>query len=105
MLVADGLAADLPIVAARGPDGTPGLYNTELVGPTVSRTSRQTIDPSRGHLVSRFEGQPAEPLAGAHGTVALPTLFDRAAVTMAFEQIGVASAAPDIATAPDRRHR
>ena len=99
LLVADGLAADVAIVVARGPDGAPGLYITELVGATVNRTSRQSIDPSRGHADLRFEDHPAEPLPGAHDTAAFANLLDRAAVTMAFEQIGIAAAALDMATA------
>ena len=99
LLVADGLMADVAIVAARGRDGAPGLYIAVLSGATVSRTSRPTIDPSRGHADLRFEGHPAEPLAGARGTAAFSNLLDRAAVVMAFEQIGIAGAALDMATA------
>ncbi len=99
LLVADGVVADIAIVAARGVDGAPGLYIAALAGATVSRTSRPTIDPSRGHADLRFEGHPVEPLAGARGTAAFSNLLDRAAVVMAFEQIGIAGAALDMATA------
>ena len=98
IVVADGAVADIAIVAARTPDGAPGLYIAELAGATVTRTSCETIEPSRGHANLCFEGHPAEPLPGAHGT-AFSSLLDRAAVMMAFEQIGVAAAALDMATA------
>ena len=98
-LVADGLVADIAIVAACTPDGAPGLYIAEFAGATVTRTRRRTIDPSRGHADVHFENHPAEPLAGADGTAAFTALLDRAAVMMAFEQIGIATAALDMATA------
>ncbi len=99
ILVADGGVADIAIVAARAPDGEPGLYLAELSGTTVERESRATIDPSRGHADLRFMGQIAEPLPGGTGTAAFASLLDRAAVSMAFEQIGIAAAALDMATA------
>lgn len=97
IVVADGAVADIAIVPARAPDGAAGLYIAELSGATVTRTGRQTIDPSRGHADLRFEGHPAEPLPGAEGAAAFASLLDRAAVMMSFEQIGVAAAALDMA--------
>jgi len=97
IVVADGAVADIAIVPARASDGAAGLYIAELSGATVTRTGRQTIDPSRGHADLRFEGHPAEPLPGAEGAAAFASLLDRAAVMMSFEQIGVAAAALDMA--------
>jgi len=99
IVVADGGVADFAIVAARSDDDGVGLYVAQLEGTTVNRTPRQTIDPSRGHADLRFDGHPAEPLPGAHGAAGVRALVDSAAVVMAFEQIGVASAALDMATA------
>ena len=99
IVVADGGAADFAIVAARGPDGAPGLYLAELSGATVTCSRRATIDPSRGHADLQFAGHPAELLPEATGPAALAALLDRGAVTMAFEQIGIAAAALDMATA------
>jgi alkylation response protein AidB-like acyl-CoA dehydrogenase len=99
IVVADGAAADIAIVSARATDGAPGLYLAELSGPTVKRSTRTTIDPSRGHADLCFDGHPAEPLPGATDHTALAALLDGAAVVMAFEQIGIASAALDMATA------
>jgi len=99
IVVADGGVADIAIVAALAADGEPGLYVALLEGATITRTPRQTIDPSRGHADLCFAGHPAEPLPGARGAAALDALVDSAAVVMAFEQIGVASAALDMATA------
>ncbi len=98
IVVADGVAADIAIVAARATDGTPGLYLAELSGATVKRSPRATIDPSRGHADLSFTGHPAELLPGAADAAALVTLLDRAAVTMAFEQIGIAAASLEMAT-------
>jgi len=99
ILVADGGVADFAIVTARSDDAGVGLYIADLQGTTITRTPRQTIDPSRGHADLRFNGHQAEPLPGAYGVSAVRTLVDSAAVAMAFEQIGVASAALDMATA------
>jgi acyl-CoA dehydrogenase len=99
MLVADGGVADFAIVAARSEDAEVGLYIAPLQGTTITRTPRQTIDPSRGHADLSFNGHEAEPLPGAQGVAVVSRLLDSAAVAMAFEQIGVASAALDMATA------
>ncbi len=98
IVVPDGGLADFAVVAARGPDGAPGLYLADLAAATVARTRRATIDPSRNHADLRFSGHPVERLPRADGA-ALASLLDRVAVFMAFEQIGVASAALDMATA------
>jgi len=92
--VADGEAADFAVVAVRG---TPSLHVVDLAGPGVTRETVSTFDPSRGHARIRFEDASAEPLPGAAGPGAIRTLLDHAAVPMAFEQVGNAEAALEMA--------
>jgi alkylation response protein AidB-like acyl-CoA dehydrogenase len=55
-----------------------------------------SIDPSRPQSRIVFDGAAAEPLARGAGEAAIRHLLDRAAVLMAFEQIGGAERALDI---------
>ncbi len=91
--VADGDIAHLAVVAAQG-DGGLSLYLVDLGAKGVTRTPLQSFDPSRSQARLRFDGAPAELLgeAGA-GQAQADALFDRAAVLMAFEQIGAADRA------------
>jgi acyl-CoA dehydrogenase len=92
--VADGDVADFAVVVAKGEDGAPALFLTELAGPGVTRTTVDTVDPTRSHARLTFTETPAEPLGGAGGGWALlERLLDRAAVLFAFEQVGGAQAA------------
>ena len=95
--VADGDIADVAIVLA-GSDAGPGLYLVDLNGAGVTRNGVATIDPTRSHATITFEGAAAEPLgeAGA-GFEQLRALQDAAAVLYAFEQVGGAHAALDMA--------
>ncbi|HST75116.1 MAG TPA: acyl-CoA dehydrogenase family protein [Acetobacteraceae bacterium] len=95
--VADGEAADFAVVAVRSAEGVPSLYLVDLAAPGVTRETVSTFDPSRGHARIRFDGAPAEPLPGAIGPGAIRALLDRAAVMMAFEQVGGAEAALEMA--------
>ncbi len=95
--VADGEAADFAVVAVRAAEGVPSLHLVDLAGPGVAREAVSTFDPSRGHARIRFEGAPGEPLPGAIGPGAIRALLDRAAVMMAFEQVGGAEAALEMA--------
>jgi alkylation response protein AidB-like acyl-CoA dehydrogenase len=103
--VPDGSFADLAIVAARGPAGV-GLYIADLRDPSVTRVPVDTLDPTRPHAALTFAATPAEPL-GAPGTgwANLCTVRNRAAVLIAFEQVGIADAclAAAIAYAQQRR--
>jgi alkylation response protein AidB-like acyl-CoA dehydrogenase len=96
--VPDGEIADFAVVAARSAPGSDArgisLYLVDLRQAGVSRTSLQTIDPSRGHARLDFAGAAAEPLGAAgEGWSILERVFDRAAVLTAFEQIGGADRA------------
>jgi alkylation response protein AidB-like acyl-CoA dehydrogenase len=87
--VADGLAAGRAVVLAADGDGRPGLYLVDLSGPGVAREGLSTVDPSRGAAKIVFRDAPAEPLgASAEGASLLARVFDRAAVLLAFEQVG-----------------
>lgn len=90
--VPDGGIADFAVVATAG-----ALHLVELAQAGVSRAAITTIDPSRGHAALRFEAAQAEPLPGASRPAAIRRLVDRAACMMAFEQLGVAEAALEMA--------
>jgi alkylation response protein AidB-like acyl-CoA dehydrogenase len=97
--VADGDVADLAVVAARADGGADlALFLVDLGGPGVARASLPTVDPTRSHARLSFDGAPAE-LLGAPGAGAalLERVLDRAAVLLAFEQVGGAQAALDMA--------
>jgi len=91
--VLDGDVASFAIVAAQG-DGGVSLYLVDLEGDGVTRTPITSFDPSRSQARIRFDGAPAELLgqAGA-GAAQGDHILDRAAVLMAFEQLGSAERA------------
>jgi alkylation response protein AidB-like acyl-CoA dehydrogenase len=100
--VADGDVADFAVVAARTADGAGddalSLLLVDLKGPGVKRTAVKTVDPTRSHATIVFDGAPAEPLgATGQGWALVRTVLDRAAVLVAFEQVGGAQAALDMA--------
>jgi alkylation response protein AidB-like acyl-CoA dehydrogenase len=96
--VADGDVADFAVVVARGDNGAASFHLVELGGAGVSRERVDTLDPTRSHARVAFDGAAAEPLgeAGA-GWPLLERLLDRAAVLFAFEQVGGAQAALEMA--------
>lgn len=97
--VADGLSADIAIVAALE-EGEVTLFLVELDAGHVKRQFVKTIDDSRPYAKLRFNGAPAERLGPpGGGWDILMRLYDRAAVLLAFEQIGGAQAALDAACA------
>jgi len=96
--VADGAIADVAIVAARtasiGRETDIGLFIVELDGPGVTRTALSNIDPAHGQAEIVFDKAKAEPLGAADkGWSILTRVLDRAAVLMAFEQVGGADRA------------
>ncbi|HEX5378981.1 MAG TPA: acyl-CoA dehydrogenase family protein [Phenylobacterium sp.] len=97
MPVADGDVADLAVVAARGPEGV-SLYLVDLSGPGVAREVLETIDPTRSQACLTFDGAPAELLGEAgQGWRIVSDVLDRAAVLMAFEQVGGSDRALEMA--------
>ncbi|MDR3507576.1 MAG: acyl-CoA/acyl-ACP dehydrogenase [Caulobacteraceae bacterium] len=100
--VADGDVADFAIVAARTAPGNDergvSLFIVELNGPGVTREVVETIDPTRSHARISFAGAAAEPLGAAgEGWSIINGVFDRAAVLTAFEQVGGADRALEMA--------
>jgi acyl-CoA dehydrogenase len=100
--VADGDIADFAIVAARSGPGNDersvSLYVVDLNGPGVIREPVETIDPTRSHARLQFNGAPAKPLGPTgEGWRIISQVFDRAAILTAFEQIGGADRALEMA--------
>jgi alkylation response protein AidB-like acyl-CoA dehydrogenase len=90
--VCDGDIADVAIVVARHA-GVPTLVLVELGQPAVTRGVLDSVDPSRGMARLTFDGAEAELLGDGLGWDAVERLLDRAAVLMAFEQLGGAERA------------
>jgi acyl-CoA dehydrogenase len=88
--VADGLAADLLIVSAQGPDGV-GLYLVEADRTEVTRSPEPGLDESRPLARIEFKGALAQRL-GTSSAATIQELLNRAAVLFAFEQLGGADA-------------
>jgi acyl-CoA dehydrogenase len=93
--VLDGMAADVAIVAAHGERGV-GLYCVELNQSGVDRRAEAGIDDSRPLARIAFSGAKAQRI-GQSNIATLETLLNRAAVLFAFEQLGGAQAALDMA--------
>jgi len=92
--VPDGEVAGLAVALAQDGQGRLDLVLVELDGGGVTRTPLQSIDPSRGQAKLRFEGAAAEVLGErGKGWAQTQALLDRAALLMAFEQIGGAERA------------
>jgi alkylation response protein AidB-like acyl-CoA dehydrogenase len=95
--VADGMVADLSVVSAHTASGAGaaiGLFLVDLAGPGVERHALQSVDPTRPQARIAFSAAPALLLGRTEdGAAALRRTLDRAAVLVAFEQIGGADAA------------
>ena len=94
--VADAAHADIIIVLARHADGF-GLFLLEANTAGVTRTDLQMNDASRPASALAFSATPVEPMASDDGWSAFETLQDRAAVLLAFEQVGGAQACLEMA--------
>ena len=94
--VPDGGISHIAVVAAR--HGTQmALALVDLAGPGVGRTPLDSFDPTRKQARLIFDGAAAAPMA--QGWDAIAGVLDRAAVLVAFEQVGGASACLEMATA------
>ncbi len=93
--VADLAAAQLAVVSAGGADGV-GLYLVDLTGPGVAVAPIETLDLVRRHGRLTLTNAPAEALGTPGG---YHDWLDRAAVLGAFEALGTAAAAMDMAVA------
>jgi len=98
LAVPDGDIADIAVVAVNGGGGA-WLHIVDLRDTGVTRETVVTFDPTRSHARIEFSGARAEPLPGSSGADAVRTLLDYAAVPMAFEQVGGAQAALEMANA------
>jgi acyl-CoA dehydrogenase len=98
--VLDGGIADIAVVAARDEAGQLALYLVELAARQITRTALDTIDPSREQTRLDFDCARAARLpVGATGWDAVESLLDSAAVLIAFEQLGGATASLEMALA------
>jgi len=96
--VPDGAIADFAIVAARtgstGRETDIGLFIVDLNGDGVTRKPLSNIDQAHGQAEITFDKAKAEPLgATGEGWSILTRVLDRAAVLVAFEQVGGADRA------------
>ena len=97
--VADGDVADFAVVVSRCKKGDgASLWLVDLSAPEVSVSTVNTLDPSRSHAQVVLAGVPAEPLgAEGEGWTLTQKLFDQAAVLFAWEQVGGADRALNMA--------
>src|SRR5258705_1119572 len=91
--VPDGAIADFAVVAARtgstGRDADISLFLVDLKAGGVEVKSLTNVDPTRGQAELTFKNCKAEPLGAAgEGWGILTQVLDRAAVLLAFEQVG-----------------
>src|SRR5579864_5413913 len=95
--VTDGDIADVAVVLAKD-GGRPSLFLVDLKGSGVRRETLTTLDPTRGAAKLTFSGAAAERLGEAGEGMALAeALLARAAVLLAFEQVGGADRALEMA--------
>jgi alkylation response protein AidB-like acyl-CoA dehydrogenase len=86
--VTDGGIADEAVVLAKE-GGVLSLFLVDLKGPGVARVDLETIDPTRNAAELVFDGAPIERLGAAgEGLALMAQIFDRAAILIAFEQVG-----------------
>ncbi|MFM2410470.1 MAG: hypothetical protein RL481_1298, partial [Pseudomonadota bacterium] len=97
--VTDGSHATHAIVLAKE-GGQPTLFLVDLNGAGVTRTPLETMDRSRDAARIEFQNAPAERLgAKGDGLALFEAIHDRAAVLIAFEQVGGADMCLEMAKA------
>ena len=95
--VTDGDVADVAVALAKE-GGRSSLWLVDLSGPGVTRETLQTLDPTRSAAKITFSGAPAERLGEAgEGLAITEQVLNRAAVLLAFEQVGGADRALEMA--------
>ena len=97
--VTDGDIADFAVVAAASEQGDGAtLCLVDLSASGVRREAVATLDPTRSHARITFESAPTEPLGrDGEGWRLIQSLYNRAAVLIAWEQVGGADAALNMA--------
>ena len=104
-LVMDGGCAALAVVLAQGTGGQPVFVVVELAQ-RVSRRALATLDPAKPFAELTFDATPAEALdACSDALVLLERVRNRAALLLAFEQLGGADTALEMATAYARERK
>ena len=99
LLVADGMAAQWGVALARNAAGADVLVAFQF-DTSVQRKALKTLDPSKPYASLSFGGTAAELLDGATSAAqVLARVRNRAAVMLAFEQLGAADAALEMAAA------
>ena len=96
--VLDGMVAQVAVVVMQDAVGAPALLLCDLMQSAVERHPVKTIDPTRPAARLTFAGAAVERLPGSGGG-SWKTLSDRAAVFLAFEQLGSAETALSMACA------
>jgi alkylation response protein AidB-like acyl-CoA dehydrogenase len=95
--VTDGGDAHFAVVLAQSESG-PGLFLVNLGGEGISRKRLSSVDPTRGIASIHFDNAAAHPLGEAgNGVEQLARIHDRTAVMLAFEQLGGADRALEMA--------
>lgn len=98
--VAYGAQAGVAVVSAAD-----GLYLVDLSRPGVTRTPLHTIDDSIPHAAITFDAVEGEPLGARNGSALGDHILARAAVLVAFEQLGGAEACLQMALAYVRERK
>ena len=97
--VTDGDVATHAVVLAKEGTGA-SLVLVDLTSDGVTRKTLKTLDPTRSHAEIQFNNTPATRLGTAgEGDMLNTQLLDRAAVLLAFEQLGGASRCLEMANA------
>jgi alkylation response protein AidB-like acyl-CoA dehydrogenase len=97
--VTDGDIANVALVLAKE-NGKPGLYLVDLDDAGVTREALKTLDPTRDAARLIFKDAPVRRLGEAgEGIELVEQVFDRAAVLLAFEQLGGADRCLEMAKA------
>jgi alkylation response protein AidB-like acyl-CoA dehydrogenase len=96
--VMDGGVAGVAVVVARDETAEVALFLVDLTAGSVNRRNLTTVDPSRNHARIEFNGTDVEKLGpAAAGWPLVQRLLERAAILIAFEQVGGADACLDMA--------
>ncbi|MFT4677193.1 MAG: acyl-CoA dehydrogenase [Patiriisocius sp.] len=99
LIVPDGEIADIAIVLARSGPESMGLYLVNLKDDSVTTKNVASVDPTRNTATVMFDQTPMSAMTAGDGWQQLQHIYNRAAVMMAFEQLGGATAALDMAIA------
>jgi len=98
LAVPDACIADFAVVVAMDQSGEIGLYAVSLTESGVARETVSTVDPTRNYANLTFQNVSASPLlANGKGWLLVQRVLDRAAIFIAFEQVGGADACLNMA--------